>query len=244
MSVLNNQQREGVLAQLRGEEIEHEPETQEAYSDEGEQYEEEGSSEYEEDDEETQTGHAVPYSRFSKVIAARNDYAEQAEQSQARITELEEQLKQINNLKQLLGQKEEESYGYNEEPQEVSEIDVLRQSMTEIAEQQQYDLIERELHTIEEQFPNVPQEMLLQAVIDDPSTDMTELAGIYSQHIAEIEEAAIARYTEESGQSFSAESDIPPEIGHTGGRHETPDNQYNATSIREVTERLLKDGIF
>lgn len=247
MSVLSNEQREGVLAQLRGEEIEHEPETHEAYSDEGEQYEDEGSSEYEEyedSDEETETGHSVPYSRFSEVIAARNGYAEQAEQSQARIAELEEQLKQINNLKQLLGQEEQSDYGYAEEPQEVSELDVLRHSMDQIVEQQQYDLIERELDSIEQQYPNVPSEMLLQAVIDDPSTNMTELASVYSAHIAEIEEAAIARYTQEYGQSPSAESDIPPEVGHTGGHDSQPGNKFNATSIREVTERLLKEGIF
>lgn len=245
MSVLNGSQREGVLAQLRGEEVEHEPETHAYQPDGAEQYEDEGSNEYEEDEsEEDPSGHAVPYSRFSEVISARNEYAEQAEQSQARISELEEQLKQINNLKQLIGKEEQNDYGYSDEPQEVSELDVLRESMNEIAEQQQYNLIERELSEIEGAYPDVPQEMLLQAVIDDPSVNMTELAGVYSQHIAEIEEAAIARYSQDNGQMDSAASDIPPEIGHTGGRHETPDNKFNASSIKEVTERLLKEGLF
>lgn len=243
MSVLNNEQREGVLAQLRGQEIEQQPEPQEAHTDEGEQYEAEGESEYEEDDEETQTGHSVPYGRFSKVISARNEFAQQAEESQARIADLEQQLNQLKNLKELFGNQQQEQYDEYAEHQEVSEVDALRESLMQVSEQQQQTLIEQELGQISEIYPNVPHEMLLQAVIEDPSVDMTDLAGAYSTHLAEVEEAAIARYLEEQNLG-SEDSNVPPEVGHTGGRAYTPGNKSNASSIREVTEKLLKEGLF
>ena len=59
----------------------------------------------------------------------------------------------------------------------------------------------------------------------------------------EVEEAAIARYLAEQNVD-SAQTDVPPEVGHTGGRTQTPGNKSNASSIREVTERLLKEGLF
>jgi len=239
MSVLSNEQREGVLAQLRGGETEQPAQANQPFVDGQEEEVVEGESEYEEETE--PSGHAVPYSRFSKVISDRNEIAERAEQSQTRVAELEAQLTQLKNLKELLGNQQQDQYDSYTEPEEVSEVDVLRQSMMEISEQQQYTSIERELAQIESLFPNVPAEMLLQAVIDDPSVDMTELASTYSTHVAEVEESAIARYLEEQGLS-SAPQGIPPEVGHTGGRSSAPGNKSNASSIQEVTERLLKEG--
>jgi hypothetical protein len=239
MSVLSSEQRDGVLAQLRGGETEQPAQASQPFVDGQEEEAVEGESEYEEETE--PSGHAVPYSRFSKVISDRNEIAERAEQSQSRIAELEAQLTQLKNLKELFGNQQQDQHDTYAEPEEVSEVDALRQSMMEISEQQQYDSIERELAQIESLFPNVPSEMLLQAVIDDPNVNMTELASTYSTHVAEVEESAIARYLEEQGLS-SAPQDIPPEVGHTGGRSSAPGNKLNASSIREVTERLLKEG--
>lgn len=243
MTVLSNEQREGVLAQLRGEETPSQPEPQEAHTDESETHEAQEESDYEEEEDDSDSGHAVPYSRFSKVISARNEFAQQAEQSQARIADLEEQLNQLKNLKELFGNQQQEQYDAHSEPEEVSEVDMLRQSLMQVSEQQQQGLIERELGHISEVYPNVPHDMLLQAVIEDPSVDMTELAGTYAAHLAEVEESAIARYLAEQNVD-SAQTDVPPEVGHTGGRTQTPGNKSNASSIREVTERLLKEGLF
>lgn len=239
MSVLNNEQREGVLAQLRGQEPE--APQQEASSSVDEQEVSETESEYEEEDD--QSGHAVPYSRFSTVISARNEFAQQAEQSQARIADLEEQLNQLKNLKELFGNQQQQEHDAYSEPEEVSEVDMLRESLMQVSEQQQQGLIEQELVQIADLFPNVPHEMLLQAVIEDPSVDMTDLAASYSTHLAEIEESAIARYIEEQNLG-TAQNNVPPELGHTGGHTQSPGNKSNASSIREVTERLLKEGLF
>lgn len=239
MSVLSDEQREGVLAELQGGKADEPDQANHPYVEGQEEEVADDGAEYEEETD--PTGHAVPYSRFSKVISDRNGYAEQAEQGQNRIADLEQQLSQLKNLKELMGNQQQDQYdGYNE-PEEVSEVEGLRRSMMEISEQQQYSKIEQELSQIESLFPNVPTDMLLQAVIDDPNVDMTELAGAYSTHIAELEETAIARYLEEQGAG-SANQGVPPEIGHTGGQSLTPGNKSNASSIQEVTQRLLRDG--
>ena len=239
MSVLSDEQREGVLAELQDGKADEPDQANHPYVEGQEEEVADDGAEYEEETD--PTGHAVPYSRFSKVISDRNGYAEQAEQGQNRIADLEQQLSQLKNLKELMGNQQQDQYdGYNE-PEEVSEVEGLRRSMMEISEQQQYSKIEQELSQIESLFPNVPTDMLLQAVIDDPNVDMTELAGAYSTHIAELEETAIARYLEEQGAG-SANQGVPPEIGHTGGQSLTPGNKSNASSIQEVTQRLLRDG--
>ena len=245
MTILDNDQRQEVIAKLQGgsEEEDSSVEYNEAADGQAEYETESESDENEDSNDDEESGHAVPYSRFSQVINTRNSLASEAEQNKARITELEEKLQQMENLKQMFGS--QDNQGYNNEEQNSapeSEYDELRGAMMKIGEQQQYDMLERELHTVNEKYPNVPSEMLLHAVIDDPSVDIDQLASVYSAHITEVEESAINRYLQEQPGLSSAQSSIPPELGHTGGKEERPGNKSNASSIREVTERLLKQG--
>jgi hypothetical protein len=242
LSLLNDEQRAGVLAQLQGDEPEAVTEEPQAFDEAHEEVEEDAvEMQQEEDVEEEQSGHAVPYSRFSQVIAARNDLAEQNSNYETRVQELESKLASMKGLRELLGQQEQsqqEEY-YQEE---VSEIDGIRASVQQIAEQQQYQLLERELAAASEQFPSVSNDYLLQAVIDDPSINILETAAAYASHVGEIEEAAIARYLE-SNQADAATPDVPPELGNAGRTPSSKQaNRTGASNIREVTEFLLKKG--
>ena len=69
--------------------------------------------------------------------------------------------------------------------------------------------LKAELGSIKEQYPGVPEQFLLQAVIKDPNVDMTKIAGDYHSFISGIEEQAIARYSE--GQAVSVETVPAPE---------------------------------
>jgi hypothetical protein len=240
MSLLDEEQRAGVLAQLQGVEPPP-PEAPEPQLDEadGNQGEEAAEMQHEEEDE--PSGHAVPYSRFSQVIAARNTLAEQNESYEARVSELEEKLSSMKGLKELLGQSEQtEQHEVYEE--EVSELDGLRSAISQISEQQQFQILEKELAQANASFPAVSSEYLLQAVIEDPSTDVMEAAASYSQHISEIEEGAIARYLE-TQKAEAAQPDVPPELSNSGRPQGAKvGGKSGGTSIRDVTEFLLKKG--
>ena len=242
MSVLNDEQRAGVIAHLQGEEPEAATEEFQAFDEVQEEATEEAvDMQQEQEVEDDPSGHAVPYSRFSQVIAARNDLAEQNSSYESRVQELESKLASMKGLRELLGQQEQpEQQEYYQE--EASEIDGIRASVQQIAEQQQYQLLERELAAASEQFPNVSNDYLLQAVIDDPSINLLETAAAYAGHVGEIEEAAIARYLE-SDQAHAATPDVPPELGNSGRSPSTKSaSRTGASNIREVTEFLLKKG--
>lgn len=245
MELLSADQREEVLAQLQGEESQPNPEPTQTVDEQPEETEElEASGDQTEDNEvaEEEHGHAVPYSRFSKVIAARNELSSKAENYETKIQELEAKLQQMGNLKDLLGDKQEEQQ-YEEYDEEISEMDVLRQNVASVAEQQQYNILERELAAVSDRFPDVPTDMLLNAVIENPETDIMQLATAYDQQVGEIRESAIAQYLQEQEKQSaeSARANVPPEISHTGGTN-NPGNKSGASSISEVTNYLLKQG--
>ena len=237
MELLNADRREEVLAQLQGGESQPDPEPMQTVDEQEPEAAGEETGETEEADE--TSGHAVPYSRFSKVIAARNEMTSKAEGFETKIQELESKLQQMENLKDLLGGKQEEQQ-HEEYQEEYSEMDVLRQSVAGVAEQQQYNILERELAAVSEAFPEVPADMLLNAVIEDPKTDIMQLASAYDQQVGEIREAAIAQYLKEQSEQ-TAQTNLPPEIGHTGGTS-NPGNKTGASTISEATALLLKQG--
>ena len=245
MELLDADQREGVLAQLQGEESQPDPEPTQSVDgqfDEDEELEATGEETEEAEETEAEHGHAVPYSRFSKVIAARNEMTSKAEGYESKIQELESKIQQMGNLKDLLGERPKEQQ-YEESYEEPTEMDVLRQSVSQVAEQQQYNILEQELAAVASQYPNVSADMLLSAVIENPSTNIMQLAESYDQQVGEIRESAIAEYLKENGVNTAspAQSDVPPELSHFGGSS-SPGNKSGASTISEVTNYLLKQG--
>ncbi len=163
---------------------------------------------------ETEDGHSVPYSRFSKVIAARNQYADEVSDLRAKIESLQNQAPQQRQAEP------EPSYSYDDDSFEESEYNddprfsALHGQMREIAVAQEEVKLERELAQVQEEFPSVEAEFLLNAVIQDPETDIRQLAQEYTIRVAEIEEGAVARYLEQNPGAAAAASseDVPPEV--------------------------------
>ena len=60
--------------------------------------------------------------------------------------------------------------------------------------QQQKALLEQELNSVLEQHPNVPRELLIQAVVQNPNENLNTVAERYSSYIAEVQEKAIAEH--------------------------------------------------
>ena len=168
--------------------------------------------------EEVEDGHAVPYQRFSKVIKARNKFKSELNMSSAKIADLEQQLLELQTepkgsqvqtaseslqapttdwLDDLLGSDSpEQSESYNDLEQRISRF--------EVAQQQQ--VLEQELMTVAESYPNVPRELLLQSVISNPTGNLNDVAEQYASFIAGIEEKAIANHL----TTTPSKPDVPP----------------------------------
>jgi hypothetical protein len=99
--------------------------------------------------EETEDGHSVPYSRFSKVIAAKNRYAEEVSDLQAQIADMETRDEKYNqNIPQPVPEA-----AYSDEGDEYAHADneedyrfnALETQMREMAVQHEETKIESEL---------------------------------------------------------------------------------------------------
>ncbi len=200
-------------------EVEASEEQAEYHDDDAEQeYHDDSEDEYADDED----GHSVPYNRFSQVIAARNELAGEVEQLQA-------QLEALQNSpppqQQAPAPEQRDSYAdQSHDYDDMADISdprfaALEGQMHELAVQQEEVKLENELAAVAEQFPDVDQEFLLNAVIDDPETDVLALAQEYTLRVAEIEEAAVARYLADNNLDVSdVDHSVPPEVsGRSAG---------------------------
>ena len=191
------------------EEVEEESPLEEDVSEEVEAASEEGSSpvdaeekqEASEDGDEDDKGddadgHAVPYKRFQKVIQARNSFREEGESLRQQIEELKAQVDESRRAKAPKQPVEEKDWLDEalEESQVPDQYEELNERLTRFEVQQQKALLEQELNGVLEQHPNVPRELLIQAVVQNPNENLNTVAERYSSYIAEVQEKAIAEH--------------------------------------------------
>lgn len=186
-------------------------------------------------EEEPESGHNVPYSRFSKVIAAKNQYADEAEslrQEVERLKAMEQELETLRryNIQQPQPQQyqEEESYNYDDgDPydQRLQMLEARLQENEREAKIRDYMTeMEQQIAVIQQEHPNVDPVALLQHVQHNPDADLMELATSESARIAEMRESIIAEYLESNPnlqQQTPAAPDVPPEVSNksnTGSR--------------------------
>lgn len=176
-----------------------------------------------EDTEEEASGHRVPYSRFKQMVEARNNLRVEASEMKARLEALEEQAIIAQQVRSVLpqqqpvqqAQQQEDPGLFGElladlegEPQQQA-ADPRIDALMERVQQQEVAIARRELEvevaSAMETYPGVPRQVLLQAVVADPNAAVIQVAESYSTHLAQIEEAAIARYLQENPLASSDE---------------------------------------
>lgn len=150
--------------------------------------------------EDEETGHQVPYSRFKEVNESKKAL-------KARTAELEAQLA---DMRTKIEKRETETRVRQEEPDVFSDFNSFYDSALEDASDPKLKTLEQrlqvfeqraaeaeleaEINVIQKKYPDVPEQVLLQAVINRPDTNLIEVAREYSQFIAEIEERALAKH--------------------------------------------------
>ena len=93
---------------------------------------------------------------------------------------------------------ETDDFGSEGDYEDDARYSQLESRVQEFEVYKEEQLLEKELQVVQQEFPQVPRELLLQAVIDDPSADLLEVAGHYTTYVAQVEEQAIARYVKEN----------------------------------------------
>jgi len=209
---LDQEAQDAVFARLRGqeEEVHHSPEPEPSAPSMDEidvKQEDDTSSEVESEsnsnDDESDEGHSIPYNRFKSVIEARNKFKTEKGELERQLAELQAKLENNKTPSRAVEADDESDWFdsiFNED--EVAE-----------PEQDRYSSLERRIQSFEEergrhqlnaelevaliQYPDVPEQVLLQAVIKDPSTDMLDVAEQWSTWMTSVKEETIAKYIKE-----------------------------------------------
>jgi len=228
MTEMNAEERhESIVAMLEGREFqkdeesesvnevsEPENESEEEIATE-EHEEEEGEAEFAGEEEyEAEEGHRVPYERFKQINDRRRELQEEL---QARETALEELQSQLNAKHSQQKQPEvpDDSYYFNDFEGEGEEADpdgwsqkfkLLENQNREIQVKFASMELEREITSAQSEYPDVPEEYLWETIAQNGNISARDAAAHYTEFVAGIEEAAIAKYLQESG----GKADAPP----------------------------------
>ena len=188
------------------------------------------------DNEEVEeTGHNVPYSRFSKVIAAKNQYADEADTLRQEVERLKAKEQELETLRRYNIQQpqqqyqEEESYNYDDTDPYDQRLQMLEGRLAENEREakirEHMNEMEQQIAVIQQEHPNVDPIALLQHVQNNPDADLMELATSEAARVAEMRESVIAEYLEANPhlqtQAPATPPDVPPEISNksnTGSR--------------------------
>lgn len=245
MSILDEEQTQELHAALQGmdgdDDVQHDVEV------EGHQDDDVEAS----DDTEEETGHSVPYSRFKQVIDKRNEANYLVESLRAQLEEMSAKNAQLSNLREALlgsnGQQRGDVRDKNDEISSLTEDNSIKgylerqnQRIEEMSVKHEEVMLERELGEVTAKYPGIDTNFLLNAVIQDPSVKLMDVAEAYTSRIAEIEEAAIARYVKEQGGGGAGSArqtqSVPPEVRSSQSRQRT------ATSARGNTPQTMEEA--
>ena len=160
--------------------------------------------------------HSVPYKRFQEVNASKKELKAKASRLEQ---ELQEARKEIERARQQKPAQEKDSF-YEDIERQLAEADGdprysgLEKRLNAYEEKMAANELDAELRMAKKSYPDVPEEVMLQAVINDPNVSLMDVAKEWSQFVAEIEERALAR----AGVSKTSTPSAPKRPqGATGG---------------------------
>tara|TARA_R100001530_G_scaffold135842_1_gene114153 strand:- start:600 stop:1424 length:825 start_codon:yes stop_codon:yes gene_type:complete len=158
--------------------------------------------------------HRVPYKRFKSVLDARNKYKNEVSDYQSRISHMEEQLQQLRTnpspavaatedsndqwLDDLLSDDPTPSYS------DQGKYQNLEDRLYKFEVQQATVELNKEIASAIDKYPNVPRNLLLQAVVQKPDINVMDVAENYNTYVSSIEEGAVNRYINENGKQTPA----------------------------------------
>lgn len=156
-----------------------------------------------EDSEEEDHPHNVPYNRFKDVIEQRNELRDAQKQYEAQMEELRAQMDRLSSGSPPPAE-EVDSYDSYEDSDGIDWMKWQKNVESRFEEYESQiarESLERDMAMVQERFPEVPQNAVLQAIALDGNTDAMDFAQEYSQFIQEVQEAGIARFRKEQGPS-------------------------------------------
>jgi len=198
-----------------------------------------------------QKGHKVPYNRFKNVLEARNRFRGEIDGYKSEISSLNEKLAALEQSRakepaspQNVPTEQSWLDSYLSEPEQEApawqnQYDGLHDRLYKFEVAQEQQKLQVEMQEINKQFPSVPENLLLKAVINNPDVDLHTFAEDYSAYVGSIEESAIARYLEKSPAPAVTSAPRPRTMPSQGASSVTAPDQKVST-LRQASDALRK----
>lgn len=170
-------------------------------------------------------GHNIPYKRFKSVVETKNELKSKNNELSRQLEELKAQLEAKSAAPQKAVVPEdddlEDLFRQLDAPDD-DRYKSLESRLRSFEEKQAQAELESELASVSRQYPSVPEAVLLQAVVNDPTVDMRTVAMQYDAWISEIQQAAIAEHLK---GAVPAKPSAPRRPTASGGNGPTPTAQ-------------------
>lgn len=188
--------------------------------------ENQATNEPEEDEGE---GHAVPYKRFKKVIESRNQLRGEIDYLKKEVEQLKSSPRQSDREFERSSRAAEEDFDRALENllnPEGTKIKNLEERLFQFEVAQEKVKLNDDLRVIREKFPEVPEQVVLQAILQDPTLDTLKVAEQYSLFFSQIEEQGVAKYLKNNGLAQNQTQQkvvpaVPKRLNGTGGATNT-----------------------
>jgi len=212
----------------------------------------------EDDGSVTEGTHRVPYNRFKQVIEARNQLRSEKDALASQIADLASQMESLQGQSQQTEPaaqyqeaapqsvempdfltEEEQNYFNHLQSQFGNKYSQLEQRVQAYEVQSATQQLEVQMQAAEERYPDVPRRAILEAVANDGSASVMDVAERYQSFVNQLREQAIAEYVE---QNPGVQKKAAPRPAKTGSANVSSTQTDGSTpkNLKEANKALHK----
>ena len=183
----------------------------------------------------------VPYERFRKVNQHRRDLEARLEARELELQRLHERYEQ---RKESQARRDYDNH-HTQVESDVSwdtPSDVTSQGLEQLQVRVAQMELETEVSQALKEYPDVPENFIWESIAQNGNQRAMELAAGYSNFVAEVEEAAIARHLAamEEEEQHAQNSPAPPRVARRRTvQHAEPEAEYRIQTLDQATEAMI-----
>ena len=202
--------------------------------------------------------HRVPYNRFKQVIEARNQLRSEKDALAHQVAELARQMESLQGQSQQAEPvaqyqeaapqsvempdfltEEEQNYFNHLQSQFGTKYSQLEQRVQAYEVQVATQQLEAQMQAAEAKYPDVPRRAILEAVANDGSVSVMDVAERYQSFVNQLREQAIAEYVEQNPDAQKKVAPRPAKTGSANVSSAQPDGS-KPKNLKEANKALHK----
>tara|TARA_Y100000592_G_scaffold91724_1_gene152273 strand:- start:1210 stop:2079 length:870 start_codon:yes stop_codon:yes gene_type:complete len=202
--------------------------------------------------------HRVPYNRFKQVIEARNQLRSEKDALAHQVAELARQMESLQGQSQQAEPvaqyqqaapqsvempdfltEEEQNYFNHLQSQFGNKYNQLEQRVQAYEVQAATQQLEYQMQQAEAKYPDVPRRAILEAVANDGSVSVMDVAERYQSFVNQLREQAISEYLESNPAPAKKAAPRPAKTGSANVSSAQPDGS-KPKNLKEANKALHK----